>query len=386
MMPKDIKPALLAHFARFSVLPVLLPLCGCFHLGPHQLQQDTVDYSQALGDSQNQATLLNVVRIRYADSPSFLQTTQIISSYQLQQTISAGVEAYPNASTSAGNYVSGGLSAQYNQNPTFTLQPISGQQFAESFIRPLSPAELIPLVSGGIPVDILFRLDVQSINGLDNAQALGGNNNQGSPLFFLLLHDLRALQIAGLLDGSLEDVKPALSSQKSGADAPGASGKPPAPAAQQTVLSFGATTDPALSTTEDEVRQLLGLKKGSDHAVVAYGTGAPSPGQIVLQTRPMLGILNQLAIQVDVPQEDVTAGLTRPTVGNVGIETRPIVAIRSGKKAPGTAFVSAHYRHTWFWIDNDDFDSKLAFSVVQTLLSLAQTPTAPGAVVTIPAN
>jgi hypothetical protein len=62
------------------------------------------------------------------------------------------------------------------------------------------------------------------------------------------------------------------------------------------------------------------------------------------------------------------------------------VIVHSGSKAPDNAFVSVQYKHTWFWISDDDFDSKVAFSIVQTLLSLAQTTNAPGTVITIPAG
>ena len=51
----------------------------------------------------------------------------------------------------------------------------------------------------GLPIDVLFRLGVQSVNGLSNAVALAQTGAAGSPEFFLLLHDLRRLQIAGLL-------------------------------------------------------------------------------------------------------------------------------------------------------------------------------------------
>jgi hypothetical protein len=44
------------------------------------------------------------------------------------------------------------------------------------------------------------------------------------------------------------------------------------------------------------------------------------------------------------------------------------------------------YRRTWFWIAEDDVDSKLAFSVVQILLALARTENAPGAILSIPAR
>jgi len=349
-----------------------LPLAACFHLGPDRLEQDEIGYSQALGDAQNQQTLLNVIRLRYADTPSFLQTTQIISSYQLQQSVTGGLQTYPGAATDAGNYISAGASAQYQQSPTFTLQPIIGEQFADSFIRPLSPMELMPLVEGGIPVDVLFRLGLQSVNNLQNARALAGNKSQGSPEFFLLLHDLRILQIAGLLDvaqrnGNSGDIKKA---------------KP----VQGIYLEIGATTDPGLAAIATEARQLLGMKPDASSAEVVYGAGKSAAGQISLLTRPMLSILDQLAIQVDVPASDVADGQTTPSIGNVGIEHRPVVIVQAGSKVPRHAFVAISYHHTWFWISDDDFDSKVAFSIVQILLALVQTTNASGAVITIPAG
>jgi len=349
-----------------------LPLCGCFHLGPDRLEQDEIGYSQALGDSQNEQTLLNVVRLRYADTPSFLQTTQIISSYQLQQSVEGGLQTFPGASTNAGNYLTAGASAQFQQSPTFTLQPIIGEQFADSFIRPLSPAQLMPLIESGIPVDVLFRLGVQSVNNLQNARALGGNASAGSPLFFLLLHDLRILQIAGLLEAGQRDRKTAAA--------------PEAKAEEQAYLEIGATADPDLAATAAEARGLLGMKRQASGEAVVYGAGSPAGGEISILTRPMLSILSQLAIQVDVPAADIADGETTPSVGNIGIEHRPVVVVHSGSKAPHDAFAAIQYHQTWFWISESDFDSKVAFSIVQILLALTQTTNASGAVITIPAG
>jgi hypothetical protein len=349
-----------------------LPLCGCFHLGPNRLEQDEIGYSQALGDSQNQQTLLNVIRLRYADTPSFLQTTQIISSYQLQQSVMGGLESFPGAATNAGNYLTAGASAQYQQSPTFTLQPIIGEQFAESFIRPLSPLELMPLIESGVPIDVLFRLGVQFINNLQNARALGGSGSQGSPLFFLLLHDLRILQIAGLLGAGQRDQE-IVSADKT---------KPE----EEAYLEISATTDPDLAATAAEARGLLGMRPQASGAAVVYGAGTLGGGEISILTRPMLSILNQLAIQVDVPAADIADGETTASVGNIGIEQRPVVVVHSGSKAPPDAFVVIQYHRTWFWISNNDFDSKIAFSVVQMLFSLVQTTNASGAVITIPAG
>ena len=57
---------------------------------------------------------------------------------------------------------------------------------------------------GGLPIDVLGRLTVQSINGHSNAVALTQTGAAGSPDFFLLLQDLRRLQVAGLLGVRLQ--------------------------------------------------------------------------------------------------------------------------------------------------------------------------------------
>jgi hypothetical protein len=102
--------------------------------------------------------------------------------------VTGGFEAFPAANPST--FLSGTASAQLQQSPTF--QPLSGAQFAQSFIRPLAPADLLSLAMSGMPVDVLFRLGVQSVNGLSNAVALTRQTGAaGSPEFFQLLQDLR---------------------------------------------------------------------------------------------------------------------------------------------------------------------------------------------------
>ncbi len=343
-------------------------LCGCLSLGTTRLYEDQLGYSRALGDAEKSDTLLNVVRIRYGDTPIFLQATQVISGYQLQRNVTGGFEAFPAANPST--FLNGSASAQLQQSPTFTFQPLSGAQFAQSFIRPLSPADLLPL-AGSVPIDVLFRLGVQAINGISNAVALTQTGAAGSPDFFLLLRDLRRLQIAGLLSVRLRrSAAPAGTHSNSDAG--------------RVYASIATTRDPDLLAAVNETKRLLGMPPRMSEVEIVYGL-RPEPGQLAVLTRSMLGVLGQLAIQIDVPPNDVAHHLTLPTVGNIGPEHRPVVTIRSGAAAPADVFTSVQYRQTWFWIAEDDFDSKIAFTVVEILLALARTETVPGAIVTIPA-
>jgi hypothetical protein len=95
----------------------------------------------------------------------------------------------------------------YSNHPTFTFTPTTGEAYASAYIRPLSPALVMPLAESGMPIDLLLRITAQSIGGLQNGTALGGPNSSGAPEFFQLLRALRRLQLAGELNIESRDEK-----------------------------------------------------------------------------------------------------------------------------------------------------------------------------------
>jgi hypothetical protein len=161
----------------------------------------------------------------------------------------------------------------------------------------------------------------------------------------------------------------------------GVTGLPP-----YTYLSFTPSSDPELTAIADEAKRLMSVPREVTDAEVIYGR-TPGPGQVGIITRSVLGIMTQLAIEIQVPKEDVARHRTLPTVGQVGVERRPVVIIHSGRNAPTRAFAIVRYGdNQYFWIEEDDFDSKLAFTVLRVLLALARNANSPAAVVTIPAH
>lgn len=81
------------------------------------------------------------------------------------------------------------------------------------------------------------------------------------------------------------------------------------------------------------------------------------------------------------------SGATQPSIGLTGGETRPIMVIHAGNKFPREVYAGIEYRASSFWIDDTDFDSKYALTVVQNLMALAEvTDTSHSPVVTVPAN
>lgn len=338
---------------------------ACVHVGPTRLRADQVDYARALGDAKKREILAAIVGLRYGDSPAFLTVSSIIAAYQFDSSLGAtgnlGTGSQPNYALATGT-------VSYSNHPTFTFTPTTGEAFASAYIRPLAPELVLPLAEGGIPVDLLLRITAQSIGGLQNGSALGGEDSAGAPGFFQLLQALRRLQLAGELNVESRDEN----------------------GHTNVYLALGAANSaqsPEVSADLAHVRQLLHLTANTRTYQVVYGPSAQGGDRIPMVTRSVLGILTNIGAQVQVPADQVSSGSTKATVGLIGGETRPIIIVHEGAKTDSRAYVAIDYEGTAYWVARTDFDSKYAFTVLQNLMALAESDTtAKAPVVTIPAN
>jgi hypothetical protein len=354
--------------SKATILVVLGAAClgaGCAHIGPDHLRADQVDYARALGDAKKRQILATIVGLRYGDAPAFLTVSSVIAAYQFDSSAGAtgnlGSGAEPNYAMATG-------SVSYGNHPTFTFTPTTGEAYATAYIRPLAPELVLPLADGGIPVDLLLRMTAQSIGGLQNGSALGGENSAGAPGFFELLRVLRRLQLAGELSVESRNEK----------------GK------ASVWLALGAEDSARSSQVAADlarVRELLHLEATTRTYEIVYGPSSGSGTQIPMVTRSVLGILTDLGAQVEVPDLQVSSGSTQPTVGLIGGETRPIIIVHAGRKPGPDPYVAIDYDGTVYWVARNDFDSKYAFTVLQNLMALAESDTSAKApVLTIPAN
>jgi hypothetical protein len=64
-----------------------------------------------------------------------------------------------------------------------------------------------------------------------------------------------------------------------------------------------------------------------------------------------------------------------------------LIRIRSSKQKPNEAFMTIHYRNSWFRIDDDDLDSKAMFAQLTELFTMVEAGSKQSLpVVTIPAR
>jgi hypothetical protein len=351
---------MLGAAARLARGAALLLLTGCTGVGPQQLDVDQMGYATTLGEGLKRQMLLNMVRLRYADVPTFLSVSQLISGYTLQGTTQAGLNAYPNAAP--GNFATLSGTVQYTSRPTFTFTPVTGEQFAQSYLRPLAPVELLSLAQSGAPVDLLFRLGVQSVNGLPNGTTSGGASQQASGGFQDLMRALRGIQATSAVSLRFE--------------------RHPAAGRVYLLLDGG---DPRSEAAVREARRLLGIGPAAREVEVVYGRNPGGPGQVAVLTRSVLQILYDLGSQIEVPEADVRRGETPATGAGAADPRDRLVRVQQGPRAPSDAYAAIPYRDRWFWIEAGDYRSKAAFAFAYILQVLAESGSRqPTPVITIP--
>ena len=164
------------------LLFALLLLTGCAGIGPSTVSRDRFDYTGAVAESWKSQMLLNLVKLRYSDTPVFLDVGQIISAYSLQSTFTATGNVFSTSGTVPGvpnSSLGLGAQGQYTDRPTITYAPLMGERFARSLMTPIPPPALLSLVQAGYPIDLTLRLAVHTLNGIQIGSA--GARDGGRP-------------------------------------------------------------------------------------------------------------------------------------------------------------------------------------------------------------
>jgi hypothetical protein len=352
-----------------------LLLQACTHIGPGTVTRDRVDYNAAISDSWKEQTLLNVVKLRYADMPVFMEVASVVSGYQLEGSVSLGGAA--SSQSVQGDFLNFGTTGKYIERPTITYQPITGSQFNRSFMTPIPPRMILFLLHAGWSADLIFPLTVDSINGLRAQVATGLNRRAGDADYYAVVRLLSALQRSGAVGMQIRKGAGGMQKRKE------------VPELQEdTTVLFFYRDALAPETRKDvaDLNRLLGLEPKAEELSVIYGRVPRSRQEIAMTTLSMLQIMIKLAALTDVPPEDVAAGSTVPSSGATR-ELDRIISIRQGSERPDRPFVSIRYRDHWFWIEDTDYVSKRTFTFLMVLFSMAETGGHEGLpLVTIPAG
>jgi hypothetical protein len=338
----------------------LLVLAGCASVSPRHVNTDRMDYGQVIADSWKRQTLMNVVRLRYADAPVFLDVSSIINSYTVGGNASAGATL---PSGTNPDVLQLGATGNWSNTPTVTYQPLIGDRFTRAMLQPIPPVAVFQLVQGGWGTRLVFRTVVSSVNGLRNTSA----GVAADPGFTELTEALSRIQRAGNIGIRVETRK----------DGGG-------------VLAVIRRAESGTGLGEDSqrVRKLLGLGEEVSEFEIAYGLVPRNPNEVAVLTRSMMEIMLQLGFGIDLPAAHATGSRALPGQRQPGdAQAEPLVHIRSGTEAPADAYAAVPYKGYWYWIDDSDIASKSTFTFLMILFSLAETgQTTAAPVVTVPSR
>jgi len=349
-------------------LLVMFLMAGCAAIGPSTVPRDRFDYNTKVSDSWKQQTLLNVVKLRYADMPLFIQVASIVSGYTLQSSVNLSGTLFEGGDLPGSASLGG--SGTYTDRPTITYVPIAGSEFNKTFMTPIPPSAILFLLQSGWPADIVLPITLEAINGLRAQRSAGARERFGNEGYYRVVELFAIIQRAGALGMRVEDHE--------GSNDP-------------TVLVIRRkSVSPEITAAKKELVNLLGISHRVGEYSVAYGEIAKNDTELSMLTRSILSVMVELAGYVNVPAQHIKEGRTVPSLldsANATDQTRRLIAIHSSEEKPDDAHVVVHYRDHWFWIDDRDFRSKRTFAYLMLLFSLTESGGKEGLpLVTIPAG
>ncbi len=352
---------------RFALLLGLGLLWGgcATGIGPSLIRSENLDYNQQIVRSLDEQLLLNLVRTRYVDTPLFLEMGNVVVQYSLEGRGNIGADPIISGPRSTQR-LPVGAGFTYAERPTITYTPLQGEQFARRLLSPI-PAETIVLLSqSGWPIDLLLMVCVQRINGVENAVESAGLAPSDHPRFEVfenVARKLRTFQRMGELSLSLE-----MATNGGG---------------HRIRLFPRAITNNAVIPDAFYIRDALKMDMERKDFLLRNGGHAQGPDEIAIDARSLAAVMGFMAKGIEVPPAHAAAGFV-PMLRGIDGQAVPFLEpalryfhIRQSASRPSQAAVKIFHRDHWFYLEENDVQSRVAFALLHTLFSL-QTATGNG--------
>jgi len=392
-----------ALFRCVCMLGIATMTSGCAY-GPRALAGSRLQYNEVVKATSEEELLLNIVRLRYTETPSSLAVTTIAAQRELSQTfqltpffVASGAEV---AKTWAAVLPQLGIGGA--DRPTFSLTPLDDQEFTRKLFTPLPLEGLVYLAKTTWPIATVFRLYLENLNWVPNAETASGPTPKGAPTFEEFQRGVLALQ-------RLQDRGEIVFGAEERREAQGS----PLPAASVTARDLVEAAKSGYEYRLDEpgtkwtlvkktqrpilfvdpravdspemadVARAFRLKRGVTRYPITQSELIPFPGSrpddglttLDVETRSLLQALYYVSHGIDVPVEHSAAGLATVTRDPSGqpFDWRRVLdglfRIHSVSSAarPRGAHVGVLYRGYWFYVDETDQATKATFSLLLEL-------------------
>ena len=330
---------------------------GCNAVGPTALRNGRGAYNLALQQSTNEQLLLNLVRMRYCDTPLFFEVASVTTSFDEQVSLGGSASLArvdPNPVNTYTYGITGNVMVA--EHPTICYVPMQSERFAKQMLSPVSADALLLLSHSGWSVRRILMLCVQRLNGLQNAPRASGPTPRWAP-------EYREFQRAAGLMLTLQ-LRDAL--RLEAVTQPNGSSR--------IMVALESSPDTAMDIAE--FRKLLRLNPDQTSYPVVEGASA-SPDVIAIETRSVLAVMHYLSQGVEAPREHIAKGKAAQTrdfktreVFDWHLVLKEVFQVRSQKSRPEDAAVAVNYRNVWFYVDDADLDTKCTFDMLTQLTAL----------------
>lgn len=398
-----------------GLIAACLAATGC--LGPMAVGQTRTRYNEVYRSTNDEQILLNIVRLRYADSPVFIDLPNITSQFEV--TGRGGYSYGNNGEFGLANLGVGELFVR--DAPTLSYHPRSGQEIAKALMTPLS-AELLSIVNAGANLEQFLLMAVNEINNLPN----GGRSISMMPIapddnseFKAGVQLLAGLEQSGAIELTIRKLEDTEGSDAiplarvRGTDLVSAAKENYVfrlQGADQVIVRKQERTlvmqvrDDAVGSPELlELARAFRVKPGlksyriksemtGDMASQDHGPESLEAGDtIYLNMRSILQMAIFLSKGVCIPPEHVISGIAPMTPAGDGQLfdwshlTQGLFCVQAQKRRPRESEVAVKYRGYWFYIASDDVNSRAAMAIFEILFAVQESEGKPlGPLLTLP--
>jgi len=359
-------------------LIVVIILSGCQStFGPGALEKTHPAYNKSISETLSEQMLLNIVRLRYHEKASFLEIASITVSPRIQTTAKLDTEIDIGP---GGNIIQPGVGIEYSQSPTISYTPLRGEDFLKSVLSSISLEAILVMTQSGWSIERVFGITIERMNDLYNAPTASGPTPKDEPKrfdnFARTLEIFRQFQREGLME-----IGPNLE-----LDDENGSGN------QYKELVILFIPDDRFESEGKELQSLLGITSDDQKVFISTNFLDKNPNTLDVRVRSMMSVLFYLSQNIKVPDEHKEAGfvtVTRSTDGNeFNWDETPggkHFTIYSSKERPVNAYIAVPHQGYWFYIMNNDLETKSSFLLIQQLFNLqAGQSKAKGPTLTLP--
>ena len=406
----------------------MLMLQACSTVGPKLYQGSFNDYNEAIRKTSDGQMLANLVRMRYFESPVFLQVASVSTSFS----VGANAGASVGINEGAGDNFGLNAGANVSESPTITFSLPESRGYYGRLMTPLSADQITLLIEAGFDSEAIMRTAVRRINRLENLKINFSTYPQAPrsyPDFLEVFTLIKKLSYEGLVEfgaglgttvwsapvgplthGGLSEIA-LLATQIYAQNSGGGELIPIENGAVQLHtfkrrLSLRFAPDAVNSPDAQRLRNILNLDPDKNSFPMmdlemtkiekgrAYTGASPAAldpdaiwKEIGLSGRSMMEIMQIASTAVQVPTEDTNAGVAFVDPSATSGAADDWLVVRSSKDEPENAKLRIRYRNHWFYVADNDLESREAFVLLNALFAVTG-GTVPGAnpILTLPVN